>query len=306
MSSNPSNPIRARDNGSGFLELTEYGFRRGVSYNLLKLNPKESTPANYLVDPISLPPKSSASNFAISNVGQYVCTGTVELPGLVGKTLNLQKDFPIGSLVNHLNSRFGTSNGSCSSNAAPPDSNIKQYAFGSNTWMDKPKSQVAETAPPNPSDNRLQTVADLPPPNDQDPTHYGPLWIFARPVPWASDMPDKSEPLKGYTPFPANNTTWKALYSTGPVMKTYPAGTSGLLSPYFTQVTAPTSNPPGVQYRRVLNIPLLTCPTSGSPGSVVAIGKFFMTVPADAAGIYAEFAGIAARDEYVGPVELYQ
>jgi hypothetical protein len=39
---------------------------------------------------------------------------------------------------------------------------------------------------------------------------------------------------------------------------------------------------------------------------VLAIGKFFMTVPADANGIYAEFAGATSQEEIAGPVELYQ
>ena len=303
MPTNPANPVHARDNGAGFSELTEYGFRRGVSYNLLNLNPNAETPANYLVDPISLPPKSYASNFAIANVGQYVCTGTVELPGLVGKTVNVQKDFPIGSLANHLNSRFDASKRDCSPSSAPPDSNIKPYTISTNSWMSKPMSQVAEPTPPG---TPLRTIADLPPPNDQAPTHYGPLWVFARPVPWASAMQDKPEPLKGYTPFPATNATWKGLYSTGPSMNSYPSGTTGLLSPYFTQVTAPSVSPPGIQFRRVLNVPLLECPVSGSQGRVLAIGKFFMTVPADAKGIYAEFAGVAPREEFAGPVELYK
>lgn len=302
MSTDPDDPYQQRDNGSGFSELTEYGFRRGVSYNLLKLNPKEETPANFLVDPISLPPKGSLSNFDTGTVGQYVCTGTVELPAVIGETINLQKDFPTG-LINHLNARFDASKGACNPKSAPPDSNIKQYTIATNSWMSKPKGQVAQTFT---SPNLLHTIADLPPPNDQDPTLYGPLWVYARPVPWASYSSGQSEPATGHTPFPASAAAWKGLYSTGPGMNTYPSGPAGLLSPYFTQVVAPTVSPPGIQYRRVLNVPLLQCPVSGSQGTVLAMARFFMTVPADATGIYAEFAGVATKDEITGPVELYQ
>jgi hypothetical protein len=56
----------------------------------------------------------------------------------------------------------------------------------------------------------------------------------------------------------------------------------------------------------VLNVPLLSCPAPGSPGVVVAIGRFFMTKLADASGIYAEFAGASSQEEMSGPVELYR
>lgn len=302
MSKNPSAPIQARENSVGYSELTEYGFRRGVSYNLLKLNPASETPVNYLVDPISLPPKSYPSNFKIETVGQYVCTGTVELPRIIGD-VNLQNDFPIEKLLNHLNSRFDLSKGACNPKSAPPDSNIRQYPYGTNNWMAKPKGQVAQIAT---SAGRAESIADLPPPNDQAPDLYGPLWAYARAVPWATYLQQKPEPARGFTPFPATAAAWKGLYSTGPGMNTYPSGSTGLLSPYFTQTTSPTVSPMGIQYRRVLHVPLLACPVSGSRGQVVAIGRFFMTIAADANGIYAEFAGVAPREEIAGPVELYQ
>jgi hypothetical protein len=70
-------------------------------------------------------------------------------------------------------------------------------------------------------------------------------------------------------------------------------------------VTAPSTNFPGVPLRRVLNVPLLECPAAGTPGKVVAIGRFFMTVPADSKGIYAEFAGVTLQEEISGSVELH-
>ncbi len=301
MSKDPAHPIDERVNPGGYSELREYGFRRGASYNLLKLSPNSGSAVNYLLDPISMPPKSGS--YSISTVGQYVCTGTVELPGVIGKTLNLQSGFPIDQLYNHLNSRFDVSNNACSAISAPPDSNVRQYTFASISWMTKPVVQVADATS---SSSRLETIADLDPPNDQTPTHYGPLWTFSRAVPWSAYSSGTAEPPGGYTAFQASTAVWKNLYSTGPTVSAYPTDpkTGAQSPPYYRVTTAPPANPPGIKYRRVLNVPLLRCPAAGTPGDVVAIGKFFMTVPADMNGIYAEFAGATLEEEIAGDVEL--
>jgi hypothetical protein len=303
MHTDPANPIKERVNPGGYSELTEYGFRRGVSYNLLKLNPNGSTPVHYLVDPISLPPKGNATNFSTVNAGAYVCTGTVELPKVLGQTVNLRDGFPIATFYNHLNARFDASGGQCNASSAPPDANIRPYGFGSLSWMGKPDDQVAAPAT---SATRLETIADLAPPNPQLATSYGPLWVYARPVPWSAYTAGSAEPPQGYAPFAALKDVWDNMYKNGPVLNTYPGGPTGLSSPYFTQVTTPTTHPPGLKSWRVLNVPLLECPVVGGTATVLAIGRFFMTVRADASGIYAEFAGVAPREESAGQVELYQ
>lgn len=307
MSKDPTQPFRQRTNSDGNSELTEYGFRRGVSYNLMKLSPHTTTPVNYLVDPISL--SAAGSNFGNSVVGPYICTGTVELPRVIGQTLRLQNPFPISQFVNHLNSRFNTFGATkeCNAISAPPDTNIKSFKTGTITWMTDPARQVADPAV---TPNRMETVADVDPSSAASAASYGPLWAFARAVPWSSYKPGEPEPAQGYTPFQASKEIWKSLYSPGPVSVTYPTDTKTSLQspPYFsTQAAgAPSTNYPGVMYRRVLNVPLLSCLAGGSSGNVVAIGRFFMTVPADANGIYAEFAGVSVKDEASGPVELFQ
>lgn len=291
-------------------ELVEYGFRRGVGYDLMKLNSDGTAPVHFLVDPIAGPGSgSSAANFTLSTVGPYVCTGTMAVPKVSGGSVSVQSDFPIGSLFNHLNSRFDLYGGQCDPSAAPPDTNIKSYTAATVAWMNpKPIYQTANThilPATATSAERLQTIADLDPPNDQIPTHYGPLWAFARAVPWSSYTPP--EPATGYTAFPANSTTWTSLYSTGPGLSGYPAGVS---TPYlaggsFSQLPS-IAHRPGIKYRRVLNVPLLACPVSGSVATVLAIGRFFMTVPATSDKISAEFAGTVTDQQIGGPVELYQ
>lgn len=299
MSPDPTNPVDERKDKNGYSELREYGFRRGVSYNLMQLSPNTATAVNYLIDPISLPPHSGY--FGTNVIGPYVCTGTVELPKIIGQALNLQSGFPISQLYNQLNSRFDSSNGQCSAVSAPPDSNIKPYPYGSVGWMTKPVVQVPDPAA---SVNRLETIADTTSSGDLTATRFGPLWVFARAVSW-SDYTGQPEPAQGYTPFQATSTIWKSLYNSTGLTVNYPTNGKGVQSPpYFTQVTKPSLHPPGLQYRRVLNVPLLSCPAVGVPGKVVAIGKFFMTIPADKNGIYAEFSGVTLQETAAGPVEL--
>lgn len=312
MSADPNQPFKERAN-PGYPELTEYGFRRGVSYNLMNLSPHTSSPVNYVVDPITLYPKTG--NFATKTVGPYVCTGTVELPKVIGAQLNLQSPFPIGQFVNHLNSRFNTfttTGKECNANAAPPDSNIRSFAIGNGNinWMSDPGTghQVADTA--TPVNNRLETIADLDPSKiPASAASYGPLWAYAPAVPWSSYKAGQTEPPGGYAPFQATSDAWKSLYNPGPTLKTYSTDAKNApLPPYFStqSLGTPSSNYPGVKYRRVLNVPLLSCPIGGAAGKVVAIAKFFMMVPATSTAIYAEFAGVTLQEEAAGPVELYR
>ena len=298
-----------RPNASGNVELVEYGFRRGVSYDLMNLNPNGLAGANFLVDPIAAPGSgNSPFNFALSTVGPYVCTGTMALPKVTGGSVSVQSGFPIPLLFNHLNSRFDQYNGgACDPNAAPPDTNIKQYTAASIGWMN-PTPTLQRARPHITATNpaRLQTIADLPSPNNQPPGDYGPLWANARAVPWQSA--GQTEPDAGYTPFAATQAKWTSLYATGPVLSGYPAGATA--TPYsaggsFSQVPS-AAHRPGIRNRRVLNIPLLACTVSGSVATVLGIGKFFMTVPADAISISAEFAGLASEYQLGGPVEITQ
>jgi hypothetical protein len=295
-------------------ELVEYGFRRGVSYDLMQLNNKDTAPANFLVDPVALPgPGSSPTNFETATVGPYVCAGTMALAKVSGATVHVKNDFPIDTLFDHLNSRFDASNGKCDPVAAPPDTNIKPYTPASITWMTKPTGyQTAEISIDSVAKKR-QTIADLDPPNNQGSIRYGPLWVFARAVPWSSYTAGKPEPGNGYLPFSATQAIWNSLYragtgptyGAGPTIGSYPSP-AGLTTPYTTLFTAPTLHPPGIKNRRVLNVPLLECPVSGGSAKVLAIGKFFMTVTATTSTVSAEFAGATTDDPVGGTVELFQ
>ncbi len=286
-------------------ELVEYGFRRGVSYNLMRLNPDENTKgANFLVNPMASPGKIGASVKSRLDVIQpFVCTGTMAMPRITGGNITVENDFPLASVFTQLNSRFGSYTAPCTSAGAPPDTNVKEYTVSSATnaitWMeDKPGGQGATEAT---TDTKLFTIAEL----DSADTgttadKWGPLWIYTRAAKYSSSEP--------YSSFSATTDDWKKLYKPGsPKPKSsYPSSVPAKTSSFMQ---APPGTLKGIADRRVLNIPLLNCPVdSGSPASaeVLAIGRFYMTVRATESALFAEFAGIAKEEKLAGQVELYQ
>jgi hypothetical protein len=289
-----------------YTELVEFGFRRGVSYDLMQLNPAGTSPANFAIDPITPPGKAgSSANMTPAMLAPFVCGGTLAMPRITGGTITASQPFPLSSLYNELNSRFDQYGGStCTPDGAPPDSNIKAYTYTSIPWMSTvPGSQRAQTAS-DPS--KLWTIADpLPAPGTNTAAMYGPLWVAAKPVQYAA-----SEPPGGYTSFATS--VWASLYKPGvpTANSSYPGGSTPYKATSGTNFLAPSAaHQPGTANRRVLNIPLLSCPVAGGgtvAATVIGIGKFFMTVPATATSLFAEFGGAAEEQALGGQVVLVQ
>lgn len=64
-----------------------------------------------------------------------------------------------------------------------------------------------------------------------------------------------------------------------------------------------------VRGRRVLNVPLLSCPIvpgARATATVLCVGRFFMTVPATPTTLYAEFAGLLPARRLAGKVETFE
>jgi Flp pilus assembly protein TadG len=280
-------------------ELVEYGFRRGVSYNLMNLNPGGSTPENFLVNPIA-PPGTVGTTMMnrMDVVAPFVCTGKMAIPTLEGADITVERGFPISSLYVHLNSRFGTYVTPCQSSTAPADPNVKVFDLNNVGWMkNKPDGQSANALT---SPDPLLTVAEKPTGATQ--TAYGPLWIYAKAARYSSYRSNGGvEPASGYLTF--GTTDWSTLYNPGlPVAQSYPGTT-----PY--QSTGGTANYKPYRNTRVLNVPLLHCPVpagASAPATVVGIAKFFMTVPATATAVYAEFAGMNTETALGGNARLYR
>jgi len=286
-------------------ELVEYGFRRGISYDLMKLNPNSSTKgANFLINPMALPGTSGESMMnKMDLVRPFVCTGKLGIPSLAGGTISVEPDFPLASLYEQLNARFGSYTAPCTATTSPQDTNVKEFTFSSEfSWMkDTPAQQSAASAT---TANKLVTIADLPSAEvdaSTTPDKLGPLWVYARAVKYSSYKPGQDEPAGGYTTFNATDTDWATLYKPAPKIKSgssYPSP-----SPYGYSPTSTLSNK-----RRLLHVPLLRCPVpAGSPvaAEVLGIGKFFMTVKAKEKELHAEFAGVTPVTSLVGEAELY-
>lgn len=307
----PHTPVSG---GATVYELVQYGFRRGVSYDLMQLNPVGTEPARYLVNPVVAPGKNSTS-FDTSIMGPFLCAGTMWVPRLTGGDIlvsSLPSSTPLDSLDTPLNSRFDDYTGSpCDPSGAPPDFNIKKYAYDQAnvvTWMNPSKGSAAAARAP--TLGRLETVADVPASPPSSPGDYGPLWAFAKAAQAPTPL-DAPEPATGYTTFATSD--WPTLYKSGPTVGTYAPST-----PYqSTNTVAGFYAAPGAAnleistlLRRVLNIPLLSCTASAPSGSnvpatVKGIGKFFMTVPATKDKLIAEFAGVLPEKSLSGPVELF-
>ena len=297
---------------STYDELVEFGFRRGVGYDLMNLNPNGATPENFLIDPLAPPGAvGAAAHFASDVVGPFVCAGQLPMPTVAGGRLTLQRGFPLAALAAHLNSRFDNySDHACTAEGAPPDSNIKAFDKSLITWMST--TATAQTAESWQSGGKLWTRADpLPGDASNEASRYGPLWAFARAVPYSSYNPQQAEPAAGYNGFPPSY--WAKLYTPGPpTANGYP--TSSLtLTPYGQASSsgnflAPAAeHQPGVARRRVLNVALLDCPVAAgaiTSASVLGVGRFFMTVPATSSSLSAEFAGAVPLSALGGAVEL--
>ncbi|MGK5041540.1 pilus assembly protein TadG-related protein [Janthinobacterium sp. GB1R12] len=283
------------------VELLEYGFRRGVAYNLLKLNPNGPSAEHFVLNPLGQPGVVGPSQQVDeSSVLPFVCSGSVLYSRIGSAQVHVHRPFP-ATLWPAFNARFNQHAGSgCHAVTAPPDTNIRSYPNTAvNWWMTNTPDAPSALSTGNP----LLSVAD-PVSNATPPAvgGYGPLWSFAKAVKYSS-----VKPAGGYVPFATSD--WPKLYPASPAA---PAAKSGYPStpPYQTLAyqTAPTGNT-GVAQRRLLHIPLLACPLpAGSDvlAQVRGIGRFFMTAPASNGMLSAEFDGLVDEGTLVGPAELLQ
>lgn len=309
--------VRTATNSSGstLSELVQHGFRRGVSYDLMQLNPNGIQPLRFAINPAA-PPGTTSSTFAISALAPFVCHGSMWVPQVTGGQLRvseLPSPAPLASLHAALNTRFDQyASTACTPNGAPPDINIKSYAYdqaGVVRWMSPNIGSPA--ALPTTERGKLETVADLPTP-PSSPGNYGPLWAYAKAARAPSPL-DSPEPANGYSTFTPND--WSTLYKSGPTASGYPVSPptpyqSGLASSGNYQPPRAANRPLETPHRRVLNIPLLSCAPSAPSGSntdatVVGIARFFMTVPATEDSLVAEFAGLVPEKSLSGQVELF-
>ncbi|WBS03285.1 pilus assembly protein TadG-related protein [Pseudoduganella sp. SL102] len=295
-----------RSNKTGILERVSYGFRYGITYNLLRLNPNGPDPVFYYVDPLMAPGLGNEPAATKNTImAPFMCSGTIAYPRIGTGSLRIARQATFG-LATQLNSRLNVYGGGnaamdCTRDAAPPDTNIKNYAQAGANWHYE--TPVNTSAEPRVVNAGLSTVADLSPVELEAvkpaPTAYG--------VRWAYRIPRRPTNVK-------ITGSWDSLYPStslhaGP--KNYPAD-----APYFsTNGTTYDTNPvpltPARQGRRLMYIPLLECRPADGPditrANVLAYGVFFLTAPASASEIPGEFTGfvtLADEGTLLGDVEL--
>lgn len=287
-------------------ELLQYGFRRGVSYNLLNMNPNGATAVSYLVNPLDFPDQPEYPNHrSLAVVRPFVCSGSIAASNLrTGSKLYVADPFP-ATLITELNSRFSNYTGSsCNAVAAPPDRNIKEYDAWYFQWWMNSTGTINGSAQAHEIGGAKLTIAD------QSSavvgitkTHYGPLWSFSKAVRYDSGAADG-------VGAPFLMADWKFLYPVGTGADVASSYSNTAASPYSanTPMHSTLAPLPNLILRRVLNIPLLECPVAGSTARVLAIGRFFMSSQADAAipAVHGEFAGLLRDNELPATVGLYK
>ncbi|RYE73032.1 MAG: pilus assembly protein TadE [Oxalobacteraceae bacterium] len=285
-------------------ELVEYGFRRGITYNLMNLNPAGQTPANFLVNPVA-PPGTVGTTMMnkLDIVAPFICTGKMAMPTLQGGNVTVEQGFPIDLLSQYLNSRFGDYKLPCQASTAPADPNVTSFDLTNTKWMKfTPDHPYANTSI---STDSLLTVAEKP--ADATNRAYGALWLYAKPVKHQSYANNNGvEPATGYATYSATVADWALLYNPGKPEPNISPNAYPSATPY--QATGGSAIYKHYRNTRVLHVPLLRCvgTTIGTTASVVGIAKFFMTTRATSSSLYAEFAGMDTESALSGDVRLYK
>ena len=306
----------------------DLGYKRGVTYRLSDANPI-GPGTMYWIDPVTV------TDTAVSNPGTctgsttaslpYVCTGRVNFTPQIGQYVYTNSGISNPQL-NALDSRFNiyTSDAKCDPATAPPDTNIKSYAYNGSggqpkDWMNTAPTQQSIHFDYYSCDSAAGTCTDqckgkvcsktdvgktgsvtvawrakpyLLQSGAKNPTiatDYGVLWSASRPV--GKVVGD-----------------WPSLYKTQKD-KSYPE-----ISPY-TQTSIPyyqgvTGGNTGKSNRRVMNITIINCNSSGGscrPAQVLGIGKFFLQrqVGVDNS-IYLEYAGLLSSPLPSSDIRLYR
>lgn len=235
----PDNRTSKYTYGDGSTELLELGFRRGVSYNIVGLNPLGgASGVPFLINPVDAPPAACDPNHSSANfTAPFICQGSSAVAGtLTADTqVYVNTGLSAGPMQRALNSRFDDFGGGspCDPGTAPPDSNIKEFkaadvipppsppAVGHpRDWMQAgastlPSQQTVSlntlnANKPNywPTSPFTPTLPSPPNPSTLPFVQYGALWSYTH-----AYHADGSSPPKAGTAFDATNAEWAKLYN---------------------------------------------------------------------------------------------
>jgi Flp pilus assembly protein TadG len=287
-------------------ELVEFGYRRGVPYDLLNLSFSGAAAQRFVVNPIddrrvSNPDPSHYSNQFIK---PFFCSGSLAYPGLrAGADVYVKSIDSLGvDIHDWLNSRFddvvGDGDACPQRNGAPPDSNVREFTPSNVAWMKTDRFSARPF-----TDSQLYTVADpVTLPTHVEVKDYGPLWVNAKPVKFVSAAVGG-----GTTPVAFKINDMPVLYP----VNAGPAWVVPTLTykdpPYKQDKPVSPSGTVKVDRRRIVNLPLLDC--SGAVvdrAPVLGVGQFLLTAKATSSSVYAEFEGLVDESTLVSNVRRLQ
>ena len=191
-------------------ELVEYGFRRGVSYNLLGMNPGGTTAVSYQVNPLDFP---NTSQNASALEPRDACVHSFATGPLRRAACGPIRRVYVSETVH---ARPDRANSTPASTTIPvraaTAARRRRTAISGHTtsgmdswWMNSPVS-IRASAQPNVANGKLLTIADQSVAvAGTTRASYGPLWAFSKPVRFSATAPDGVG-----TPFLAAD--WPVLY----------------------------------------------------------------------------------------------
>lgn len=153
-----------------FTELVEFGFRRGMAYNVFALGTLGSASSDpYLINPVNAPPNTCDSNNSSTNkTAPFMCSGNSAVLPLGTGTVYANTGVS-ATLDVALNSRFNyfPNSSQCDPATAPPDVNVREYPCHGNSGPCVKNAANSMSATP-PMDWMDSTAGDYTYPNQQD------------------------------------------------------------------------------------------------------------------------------------------
>ena len=309
---------------------TEYGFIRGVAYNIPDLNPLGATAVPMWINPVDIPPENCDPNHASNAYAvPFMCAGKSAIDPSVEKVY--VSTGTQSALNKPLNVRFASTlsdyqGSGCDSVSALPDANVRQYpctnekgkegCLKDNTtkiglprvWMEP--DPIRQTVWFGDDSNEIKTTVK----NLREGTlklkdwrialttaQWGVLWSYTKEVKDFTTTP--------YTYYSISD--WSTLYPSN-TAPGYPASTpyTAIGTDFFQGPASLT----GSEERRILNILIIDCPNlEGESGMsckelpVLGVGQFFMQVEADIPKyLGAEFVRLLPRPFPVSNIRLYR
>jgi Flp pilus assembly protein TadG len=252
----PTRRTASYDYGT-FTEIVEFGFRRGLSYNVFELGSLGGATSDpYQINPINSPPNACVTSNSSTNVMEpFICVGnSAVVPTGIGQVYT--NTGVSATLESAFNSRFNDYSGGskCDPATAPPDINVKEYLPGSAEapagWQDSnaananlPSQQSVSTAGSpvlpqyslpyeasaiNPSKVWPSTVGGRVTTQSTYPQH-GVMWSYSPAV--------QADGTTAITPAQANGTIGTNTVGTDKLMY----GPKGTATDYIDNASYPTS-----------------------------------------------------------------